>query len=94
MEALKTMSATKKCLQNGEVLSFRDYMVANHIDRDDPIGDLARDISEDDVFPDEVNIPKETIEEYLEFRSDGWDAVMDAFHRSWQEYEGYKAECK
>ena len=77
-------------LPSGQVVSFRDYMLAKHIDRDDPVGDLAREIENDPAFPDDVSSSKQDIKEYLDYRSNGWDKVIDAFEASWKKYAAYR----
>lgn len=77
-------------LPSGQVVSFRDYMLAKHIDRDDPVGDLARDIEKDPAFPDAVSSSKKDIKEYLDDRSDGWESLMAVFEESWKKYVAYR----
>ena len=68
---------------------FYDFIIKKHINRNTPLGDLARDIAEDCEFPKEGD--KTTISNHLrDHRADFH--CLDTFEKAWNAYLKYLKE--
>ncbi len=79
-------------------MNFYNYMVRNHINKDGPRGDLARDMKEDkEKFP-KNGVGKyrgwyKIIKDYL-VRQGACDGCIEIFEECWLEYEALeRAKC-
>ena len=70
-------------------MTFRAWMLT-HIKRDDAIGDLARDIAEDQDWP-KGNWPGEVYVYYLE-RVNACEGAIRACRRAYAEYGGVETD--
>lgn len=64
-------------------MSFYRWILKKHINTMAPVGDLARDMKEDNEFP--RNGGKKVIKKYLE-DCRACSGYMDAFDEAWAEY--------
>jgi uncharacterized protein YozE (UPF0346 family) len=68
-------------------VSFRTWLVTNHAGEQSPLGDFAREVRDDDEWPD---LQFESLREYLEYL-DSHDASTDALdllEEAWDQYKG------
>jgi uncharacterized protein YozE (UPF0346 family) len=65
--------------------SFYEWCLANYLNKDNALGDLAGDMKSDDRFPKKV-APKSEILAYLYHRGACKEAIS-AFKRAWKRYE-------
>ncbi len=62
--------------------------ILQQIDRDDPIGDLARDVKDDVNRPPDDSGYRVWLN-HIEFRSHHEQDVMDTFKAAWKEYKAF-----
>lgn len=67
-------------------MTFTDWL-SRHVKRDSPLGDLARDVSNDREFP--TSNSKEDIESHLR-RNNACCEAIDTFSRAWTSYQAYQ----
>ncbi|MEU2969068.1 YozE family protein [Streptomyces ardesiacus] len=68
-------------------MSFRTWLVTTHASEQSPLGDLARDVRDDDEWPD---LQFESLREYLDYlntQGAGIDA-LDLLEEAWDQYKG------
>ncbi|MFJ4084912.1 YozE family protein [Streptomyces iakyrus] len=67
-------------------MSFRAWLVTNHAGEQSPLGDVARDVRDDDEWPD---IQFESLREYLEYLNsqDASEDVLDLIEEAWGQYK-------
>ncbi|MBD9733144.1 hypothetical protein IGX29_15290 [Streptomyces sp. H28] len=68
-------------------MSFRTWLVTNHAAEQTPIGDFAREVRDDEEWPD---LQFESLREYLDYL-DSQDAGLDALdllEQAWNQYRG------
>ena len=68
-------------------MSFRTWLVANHAAEQTPIGDLAREVRDDDEWPDDHQF--ESLREYLEYldSQDASNDALDLLEQAWDQYK-------
>lgn len=66
------------------IKSFREW-ISKQKDRDDPVGDLARDILQDKDWP-ASSFRKVTCLKYLKSKTN-WVVVLETFETAWEEFE-------
>ncbi|UKY48506.1 YozE family protein [Streptomyces inhibens] len=64
---------------------FRAWLL-RHVDEQSPIGDLARDVRDDDEWPDGEPKSFELYNEYLDSMS-ACDGALDALEDAWSRYD-------
>lgn len=66
-------------------MTFYGWIVKKHLKTMAPVGDLARDMKDDDTFPRRAGYEK--IRSYLEWDCKACSDCLDAFEKAWAEYE-------
>ena len=64
-------------------MNFKTWIIRRHIDDDSPIGDLARDIKDDETFTEKNSFSG--IDNYLDMNN-ACDRCIEAFKKAWDEY--------
>ncbi len=67
-------------------MTFVDWL-SRHVNRDTPLGDLARDVSRDKEFP--MSNSKEDIRNHLHRKNACQDAIS-TFNQAWASYQVYQ----
>ena len=70
-----------------EILSYRNWLLKNHIDQDPRIGDLAREVRSDRDFP--VSVEWETLYDYVSRAAHRREAPVLALMESYVQYRDY-----
>jgi uncharacterized protein YozE (UPF0346 family) len=66
-------------------MSFESFL-KNQVDRDDPVGDFAKDVFDDKAFEQLTNPDKKSSWLYYLHLKSACDGAMKAFEEVWKEY--------
>lgn len=68
-------------------MSFSTWLVTTHASEQSPLGDFARDVRDDDEWPDDHQF--ESLREYLEYldSQDASEDVLDLLEQAWVQYK-------
>ena len=68
-----------------EMMTYKQYMLKTYLNKDNIYGDLAKDLNDDNKFPDDFS-QFETLEKYIKRRA--CSEAMEAFYESYILYIG------
>lgn len=71
-------------------MNFRTWLITNYVDKDEPIGDLARDVRDDDEWPTEGPNTLAAYRDHLEAMG-AISGALDALEDAWSAYEAQRS---